>query len=251
MNILRCISFFLLLVWLLSSCGNDVVEEPIEFGYDYFPLEIGKYLVYNVDSITYDIGAGDNVIKRTNSIQVREEVADSFPDNEGRILYRIDRYERKDDNEEWRIKDVWTATVTDRQAERTEENLRFIKLVFPASENTNPWDGNKYIDENTVISVEGESIIIFKNWLYEYRSIGESENIGGFTFDEVATVYQADEQNLIELRRSFEQYARGVGLVYRQISILDTQCTVACADSTWEQKAEKGFIVRQTIRDYN
>jgi len=208
-------------------------------------------VVYDVDSIVYDITGGSGIDVITNSIQVKEEITDSFPDNEGRILYRIDRFERKDDTEEWRIKDVWTATVTDRQAERTEENLRFIKMVFPVSENTNPWNGNKYIDENTVISVAGESIFVFKNWLYEYREINGSLNVGPFTFDDVVTVYQADEENFIELRRSYEQYAKGVGLVKREILILDTQCIAACMDDTWEEKAEKGFIVRQTIREYN
>jgi len=178
-------------------------------------------------------------------------VTDSFPDNEGRLVYRIERFERKDDTEEWRVNDVWTAAVTDRQAERIEENLRFIKMVFPVSDNTNPWDGNKYIDENLVISVAGESIFIFKNWLYEYREIGVPFEVNGLNFDDVVTVYQADEENFIELRSSYERYARGVGLIEREILILDTQCIAACVGETWEEKAEKGFIVRQRIRDYN
>lgn len=236
---------------LFQSCGEGTVEDPIEFGYDYFPLEIGKYIEYDVDSTLYDISVGNNVVIRSNSIQVREEVTDSFPDNEGRPMYRIERFERANETEEWRVKDVWTAVVTDRQAERIEENLRFIKLVFPVSDNTNPWNGNKYIDENLVISVEGESIFIFKNWLYEYRTIGEALNIGGFNFEDVVTVFQADEENFIELRSSYEQYARDVGLVKREQFILDTQCIENCIGWTWEEKAEKGFIVTQTVRDYN
>jgi len=208
-------------------------------------------MIYDVDSTIYDIVGGNNVSVTVNSIQVKEEVTDSFPDNEGRTVFRIERFERNDESEEWRIKDVWTAAITERQAERTEENLRFIKLIFPVSENTNPWDGNRYIDENTVISVAGESIIIFKNWLYEYHEIGGSLNVGPFTFDDVVTVYQANEKNLIELRRSFEQYAKGVGLVNRKIEILDTQCIDPCSTQTWAEKAEKGFIVEQTIREYN
>ena len=252
MNFLKFfIPFLIIGTVFFQSCGGGTEADPIEFGYDYFPLEIGKYIEYDVDSIIYDIGAGNTVVSRENSIQVREEVTDSFPDNEGRLMYRIERYERADAMEEWRVSDVWTATVTDRQAERIEENLRFIKMVFPVSDNTNPWNGNKYIDENLVISVAGESIFIFKNWLYEYREIGEALNIGGFPFDDVVTIYQADEENFIELRRSFERYARGVGLVEREIWILDTQCIGDCVGDTWEIKAEKGFIVRQTIRDYN
>jgi len=252
MNFLKFfIPFFIIGAVIFQSCEGGTDAPPIEFGYDYFPLEIGKYIEYDVDSIIYDIGAGSSVTVRNNSIQVREEVTDSFPDNEGRIVYRIERFERNDAAEEWRVNDVWTAVVTDRQAERIEENLRFIKMVFPVSDNTNPWDGNKYIDENLVIPIAGESVFIFKNWLYEYRTIGEALNIGGFSFDDVATIYQADEENFIELRRSYERYARGIGLVEREMLILDTQCIADCVGQTWEQKAEKGFIVRQTVRDYN
>jgi len=252
MNFLKFLIPFLIIgTVFFQSCGDGTEADPIEFGYDYFPLEIGKYIEYDVDSIIYDVSAGNNTIVRENSIQVREEVTDSFPDNEGRLVYRIERFERKDETEEWRVNDVWTAAVTDRQAERVEENLRFIKMVFPVSGNTNPWNGNKFIDENLVISVAGESIFVFKNWLYEYREIGESLNIGDFVFDDVVTIFQADEENFIELRRSFEQYQRGVGLVKRELFILDTQCIVDCAGLPWEEKAEKGFIVRQTIRDFN
>ncbi len=252
MNFLKFfIPFLIVSSVIFQSCGDGTDTAPIEFGYDYFPLEIGKYIEYDVDSVIYDIGAGNNVTIRNNSIQVREEITDSFPDNEGRLVYRIERFERADETQEWRVNDVWTAAVTNRQAERIEENLRFIKMVFPVSDNTNPWDGNKYIDENLVISVAGESIFIFKNWLYEYRTIGESLNVGGFPFDDVVTVYQADEENFIELRESYERYARGIGLVERQMRILDTQCIADCVGQPWEEKAEKGFIVRQTIRDYN
>lgn len=252
MNFLKLLIPFLIIgAVLFQSCGDGTEADPIEFGYDYFPLEIGKYVEYDVDSVIYDISAGNNVVKRENSIQVREEVTDSFPDNEGRLVYRIERFERKNETEEWRVNDVWTAAVTDRQAERIEENLRFIKMVFPVSNNTNPWDGNKYIDENLVISVAGESVFIFKNWLYEYREIGVPLEVNGLNFDDVVEVYQAADSNFIEMRLSYEQYARGIGLVKREMKILDTQCIADCVGQTWEEKAEKGFIVRQKIRDYN
>ncbi len=246
------IPLFAISTIFFQSCPSGTEAEPIEFGYDYFPLEIGKYIEYDVDSIIYDIGAGNNVMVRENSIQIREEVADSFSDNEGRIVYRIERFERNDEAEEWRVKDVWSTTVTDRQAERIEENLRFIKMIFPVSENTDPWDGNKYIDDNLVISVAGESISIFKNWLYQYNQINIPLEVNGLNFDDVVEIYQAADSNFIELRLSYEQYARGVGLIKREMKILDTQCIIDdCVWKPWEEKAEKGFILRQTIRDYN
>lgn len=250
MKLLTYFSFTLItLTFLFQSCG-ETSDVPIDFGYDYFPLEVGKYMVYDVDSVIYDITTGSPSVT-TNVLQVREEITESFEDNEGRTVFRLERAERRNANFEWSVKDVWTTTATDRQAERVEENLRFIKLVFPVSTETTPWNGNKFIDENTVISVAGESISIFKNWLYEYRTEDEAVEVGGQTYNDVATVYQADEENLIELRLSMEQYARGVGMIYREMKILDTQCISACTGQTWEEKAEKGFIIRQTLREHN
>jgi len=107
MNFLKFLIPFLIIgAILFQSCEGGTEADPIEFGYDYFPLEIGKYIEYDVDSIIYDISAGNNVIVTSNSIQVREEVTDSFPDNEGRIVYRIERFERKNETEEWRVKTI-------------------------------------------------------------------------------------------------------------------------------------------------
>ncbi len=237
------------LMFSLQSC-DETTDVPVDFGYDYFPLEVGKYMVYEVDSVVYDITTGSSSIT-TNTIQVREEITNSFVDNEGRTVFRLERSERQDAASPWSVRDVWTTAVTDRQAERVEENLRFIKLVFPVSTETTPWNGNKFIDETTVISVAGESISVFKNWLYEYRTTGESVEVNGELYSDVTTVYQADEENLIELRLSKEQYARGVGMIYREMKILDTQCIAPCETMTWEEKAEKGFIVRQTLVEYN
>lgn len=250
------IPFLIIGVALFQSCGEDDKEpDPIDFGYDYFPLEIGKYIEYDVDSTIYYngiLGSGDAEV-RNNSIQVREEVTDSFTDNEGNTVYRIKRFERANETEAWALNDNWTAAIMDEQAERTEAyDLRFIKMTFPVSDDTSPWNGNEYIDENIIVSVGGENISIFKHWLqYEYREIGESLNIGGFDFDDVVTIFQANENNFIEIRRSYEQYARGVGLVKREMFILDTECLEDCVGQTWEEKAEQGFTISQTVRDYN
>jgi len=253
MNALRfLIPLLVIVVIFFQSCRNDDNEPaPIDPGYDYFPLEVGKYIEYDVDSTIYTrtlVGYDFEVEVRNNSIQVREEITDSFLDSEGHTVYNIERFERGDENQEWELRNTWTTLVTDQQAERTEENdRRFIKMIFPVSEDTDAWDGNQHFD----INPEWWEIFIFKNWRYEYGEIGAPIEINGLNFDDVVTVYQADEENFIELRRSFERYARGVGLIEREILILDTQCIADCVGETWEEKAEKGFIVRQKIRDYN
>jgi hypothetical protein len=70
----------------------------------------------------------------------------------------------------------------------------------------------------------------------------------------VLTVRHADNENLIERRFVEERYARTVGLVEKTVMILDTQCggnLSNCIDLSWEQKAEKGFMLKMTVNNYN
>lgn len=245
--------FFLVsIVILFQNCKSKSTFEDYqpEMGYDYFPLQIGKYRTYVVDSILYDIG-DNNMIDTTHSRTfVKHVVADTIIDNLGRSGFKIERYERLNDTLSWEIKDIWTAIQTEEKAEWIEENLRFIKMVFPLKEGTE-WDGNKFIDISTIVPIAGESVEVFKSWDYEILSVDETEQIGNFTFENISTISQANSENLIEIRYSQEKYAKEIGLVYREMQILDTQCITECIGLSWEDKAEKGYILRQQILDYN
>ena len=96
------------------------------------------------------------------------------------------------------------------------------------------------------LEVAGEILEPFsKKWTYEILSYGKAEKIGTKDYADVLTVQaQSDPKILTEKRYSLEKYAKGIGLIYREIKILDTQkldATIA-----WEKKAQKGFIVRMT-----
>jgi len=246
------LSFVFVSIIIFQGCnGSSTIDDlDLDFGYDYFPLETGKYRTYVVDSILYDIGDNEIIDTTHSRTYVKHVVADTITDNLGRLAYKIERYERLSDSLNWVIKDVWTAVRTDERAEWIEENLRFLKMAFPLKEGVE-WDGNIYIDETTIIPIAGESVEVFKSWSYETLAVGESDLIGNLAFDEVTTIQQANSENLIELRFSEEKYAKGVGLVYRHMKILDTQCISECVNQDWEDKAEKGYILTQQIIDYN
>jgi hypothetical protein len=70
-------------------------------------------------------------------------------------------------------------------------------------------------------------------------------------FDDVVRILHIDQLDFIEKRFSEEQYARGVGLVYKKISFLDTQCSPNCVGETIEDFAESGFIVELQLMDHN
>jgi len=249
MNRLLTFLSLILMICAFTACNENTNAEEleVELGYEYFPLEVGKYLVYEVDSVVYDIGAGI-ILKDSSKTYIKEEVTEEYLDDSGRVNHRIKRFKRNSLNEEWRVSDVWVAIRTERDAERLEENLRFVKMVFPVQEGIE-WNGNAHIDETTIIPIAGESVEVFKNWAYEIMSVNEAETIGDFTFPRVATISQANSENLIEKRYSIEKYAAEVGLVYKEMRILDTQ--IINEEFTFEEKAEKGFILTQRLIEYN
>ena len=99
---------------------------------------------------------------------------------------------------------------------------------------------------------------MFKSWSYEVLDQSTSVELGSFTFENVAIIQNSDDENLIERRYVIEQYAPEVGLISRDLLILDTQCNVCCQGDfatcepiDWKDKAERGFILRQRLTDFN
>ena len=235
------------ILWL-ASCETTPDDYQTDLGYEYFPLEVGKFIVYEVDSTIYD-PTGDSMVFSSKTL-VKEEVVDTLSDNNGETLFKIERYQRSADTLPWLVTKVFTASIQDDKAVQTEDNLRFIKIVFPAKKNAT-WDGNVHFNSSLIVTVAGESLEMFKDWVYKIESTDEQETIGDLTFGEVLTVQEADNENLIELRRSKVKYSKGIGLIYRELWILDTQCIEQCDGQTWEEKAEKGFILKQQIIAHN
>ncbi len=222
----------------------------------YFPLSVGKYVEYRVDSILFDFGSNGQTVRDTVRLLVREEITDTLRDDTGLLLYRIERSERPADTLPWRLRHIWAAARTATQAIRQEGNLRFLCLVFPLAVRTR-WDGTRWIDPALEIEVRGERIQPFADWAYRADSVDVPLLVGSFRFDSALVVSEVDYSNAVERRFSRAWYARHVGLVRREQWILDSQyCNQApppadCLTRPWEQKAQKGYILRQTVLRYN
>lgn len=248
MSLKRSFFLFGLFLILIPACReikDPFVIQPIEDS-DYYPLETGSYWIYSVDSIIFDKNASRPV--DTFSFTIKEVVSDTFFDLNGRMWYRIESFERASDTLPWNLRQVLAATLDGKEGLRLENDLIFIKVLLPLTP-FKSWDGNKLFDPATLVKVSGETIEMFKGWEYEVLSAGVPDTINGLAFGEVATISQANSENLIELRYSREKYARGVGLVERELHILDTQQIDEFVP--WEQKAEKGFILYQRLVEAN
>jgi hypothetical protein len=124
-----------------------------------------------------------------------------FVDNQGRNTSRIERYKRLNDTIPWMIKDVWYANLTSSTAEKVEEDVRFIKLIFPVRAG-DTWDGNAF---NTL----GEET-------YTYGDVNTPYSTILFNFDSTVTVIQRDDTSAIRREYSIEVYAKHIGMIYKK-----------------------------------
>jgi len=222
--------FFLLTVILFTqACKKETTQIPKEeTGYQYFPLQNGKILIYNITEISID-KASD--INDTLQYQLKEEIDSCFLDDEQDSVWRITRYWRSTEADSWKVKSVWTAKRTALNAQQVEENHRYIKLVFPVKKGQE-WDGNRYnnLDEET----------------YTVSDIS-SETIENQQFDTVLTVVEKNENTLVSKKYKVEQYASGIGLIYRENTDLYSQDVVSGLPI--EQRIERGSIFIQEIEE--
>lgn len=221
------------------SCKKNKVEDPPDVGYDYAPLTIGKYVVYDVDSTVYDDFDDDTIYFK---YRIKEKLEENIIDNEGRPAIKLVRYIKKyndtiDYNSmPWIIKDVWMYTKTATTLEVVEEDVRYTKLAFPVIEDVT-WNGNAH---NTLGDQD-----------YKYNYIDETETINGTTFSNVLFVEQKDDKprNAIHRQYFIEKYAKDIGLVYREIKDLYSNIVTTFPDGSIvpvEQRIEKGVIYKLT-----
>jgi len=195
----------LVILFSISSCKKEKTSSAFDMGYDYFPINTGHNVTYQVDSIFYD---GFNAGKSdTFHFKVKELIESQFTDLQNRLAQRIERYRKDNDTTDWYIKDVWFSNRTASAVEKVEENVRFVKLVF-AVEDGKKWDGNIY-------NTQGEQS-------YKYTLLNEPYTVNGRTYDSTVTVIQKDEPTSISQDYQVEVYAKNIGLIYKHYLHLET-----------------------------
>ncbi len=231
---LRFTSFLFLFsaMIFISSCNKDELY-LVDFKYEYFPLQVGSWIEYEVDSITYDNNFDPPAVDTANFI-LKELIESAFIDAGGNTAYRIERYRKESDSADYVLMNVIYQSVNDKEADRVEGSLRYTKLVFPLLEGTT-WNGNAKIDAT------GEQAYL-AGWEYEVTSIDVPMTFGSQVFDSTVTVLQIEDENLIEKKYSEESYAKGVGLIFKETMHLEKQNVL----NGWD-KPEEGFILRMTI----
>jgi len=188
---------------LLTACKDDVAT-PQDLGLDFFPLRLGHWVEYQVDSMWRD-----DVLNIQDSVSYRllERIEEVYTDGGGRTTHKILRYV-PDANGNWEVRDVWTAFRDQRYAEMTEENKRRLKLSFPVRE-ARTWDINVY---NTDRLLE-----------VAYREVDQPWSSDSLSLDKSVLVRNVLGPNAVEKRNFEERYVRNVGMVEKYWEETNTQ----------------------------
>lgn len=221
----RLSSLLLLFCWFaLISCGESETT-PADLSLDYFPLETGRYIIYDVTEQRFSLTARP----ATSTFQLKETVGTRYTDVLGQPAFRLQRFRRANAQANWQTDSLWTTRTNSRAAIRTENGADFVRLTFPAIERSR-WNGNE-------LNRFGEDS-------YELRSVNKPYSIGIQAFAETATVLQQNDSMLVSQDKRVEVYARQIGLVYKET----VQLQFCSSTPTCVGKAQIDFGVRRYIR---
>lgn len=192
-NLLFSTAVLLTLV-LITSCKQDPAPQ---FHFEYFGLEEGRAVIYDVVEIDHDQAIG---MHDTTRYQLKTVWGNTYIDNEGRSAREYIRYTRPTSTDLWVLSDLWTGVYDGIRAELMEENQRTIKLVF-APTLSKQWNANAY---NL-----GTELDCY------YRDIHKDTVINGHSFDSTLVVEIDQFSSLIDTVKIYEMYAKNVGLIYK------------------------------------
>ncbi len=189
--------FIVLIAALLTftySCKKSK-QEIVNMGYNYFPLKTNNYSIYQVDSIVWN---DYNSTIDTFSYQVKLVIDSQYYDNENRLSYRWKKFTKSDTNQ-WTFNTNYSLTITNDRLESVQENMRYIKLIFPVVAGAN-WDYN--------------SLNINESADSQYSDVDYKSTVLGLKNDSCLTVIYNEEVDLIQEIIYEEKYARNIGMFY-------------------------------------
>ena len=186
---------------LMFSCKKE--KDKVDFHFDYFGIEEGRFIEYDVVQITHDLKLNKH---DTLNYRLKTKIGDTVVDNSGRVANKFYRSFFDTLFQDYIVKDAWTIIIDDFRGELVEENQRIIKMIF-APTRFKEWNINSFTDT-------------FPEQLAYYQDIHKPKVINGFSFDSTVTVEIDSTFNLVQYKRKYDVYAKGIGLVKKHFQDL-------------------------------
>ncbi|WP_205500696.1 hypothetical protein [Rufibacter psychrotolerans] len=196
----------------LSSCGDDEISrDPDSIGYQYYPLEVGRYWIFNVTENKYV----NNAKVETTTHQTREEIDAIVKDQTGKEWYRVELSRRPDASANWVISGVRLVSLSANNLQIQENNQTTVQMVFPVK-NGYSFVANGFQDQENPV-------------YFTYAALGKAFSQDGLSYDNTLTLVKLDEDTEVVFDKSIEVLALNSGPVYRSEQLYDY-----CDDSTGE-----------------
>jgi len=201
---------------LFAACQKESESFRSEHIVDYYPLRVGNYIEYQLDSTVY-INLGTE--KEVHSYIIRDLVDSIITDNLERPSYKIKRSIRNlIDTTTWDDLISYLITYDSTKLEYIENNLRYVKLQEPISTGFT-WKGNTFINTSSV-----PELLYLNDWQYIYEQVRRPYTINGISYTETVTVNQrndslgipGDKESFFEQTYSKEVFAKSIGLIYKE-----------------------------------
>src|SRR5690606_3872785 len=153
----------ILLIVVLTACEKETEEFQTASIADYNPMQVGKYISYQLDSLVY---VNFGTTQEIHSYEVKYLTEAEITDNLGRPAFRIIRYIRSSPTDNWLPDATFMSVNTGNSLEFIENNLRYIKLKLPIREGAN-WKGNSFIDTYSLYS----ELKYLGDWDYTFEQV--------------------------------------------------------------------------------
>lgn len=208
-------TIFIALFLTAIACEKESKLFKTEKIKDYYPLVIGKFITYKLDSTVY-LNLGTK--KEIRTYLVQDKIDAVITDNLGRPSFKVKRTIRsKVDTTKWMDLMSYLVTYDSTRLEVVQDNQRYLKLVEPITNGFN-WKGNAFINTAGIPAIQ-----YLEDWLYTYEKVRRPFTANGISYTETVTVNQrsdtsgkpSDKNFYFEINHSKEVYSKSIGLIFK------------------------------------
>lgn len=199
--------FYLISLFLICSCTEEIPVNPEALGLKYYPLQTGDYWIYKVSEVRYKNQFAEQASDSIN-YYVRERIDTVFKNLTGEDTFKFNRSRRQTPLEEWGQDSLFVVNKSATDVRITQNNRKVVSFIFPVLEGKK-WNAHIF---NTQSSVTNAAEATF----YTFANTGHPVVINGNTYSNTVKVVQVVNDNAIEQQDLHEVYAYGVGRIFKQ-----------------------------------
>lgn len=214
------LAVFLLLA-VLTSCEKEEKLPDLPLYESYLPLELGKSILYQVDSLTY---ISQTALPDSVRWYERETIDSLYTTLDGKQAYSVKFY-RGNDTLNMNLEHVYLLIPNQNNVEERSLGLNTVVISFPVRENVS-WKGNLNYTLNYPLN-------------FRFRNLHLPIVLETINLDSTLIVEQYKELNFIQDIHFYDVYANHIGKVYSERKDIETQP----GDKT-------GTLIRKTLINY-